>query len=1428
MICPTCGNANRAKARFCEECGALLAESPEVGIPTTLAGDRYHVIGLLGEGARKRVYHARDNRLGREVAVALVKTDGLDDAGRARIAREARAMARLGDHPSVVTVFDVDDHDGAPLIVTQLMAGGSLAELLDAAEGHRLPIDESIAILCDVAAALGHAHALDIVHRDVKPANVWLDGSGVARLGDFGLAVPADEARLTAEGIVVGTAAYLAPEQAMGREPDPRADLYALGAMGYEMLCGRPPFLGDDAAGVITQHLHAAPVAPSWHRAGIPPGLEALVLALLAKDPDARPANAHEVVDALRDLGRVPEALAPPQVVDVSAPIIPVSGRLVGRGDELAALRAALDDTLAGSARLVLVVGEPGIGKTRLSEELATHARLQGAQVCWGRCHESDLAVPYLPFIEVLRAYVRTRPDDELRAELGSGAPDVAALVSELRERFPDLPPSPLLDADAERLRLFESVASFLHHAAAVQPLVLVLDDLHWADRPSLLLLAHLARRFEHERVLLVGTYRDVDVDRTHPLADTLALLRRERLHQRLALTGLPRDDVKALIADLGDQEPTEGFTDTITRATEGNPLFVAEILRHLIATGALQRVDGKWTGTSESIAAELPEGVREVIGRRLSRLSDDCNALLVVAAVMAGGFTLDVAAAAAGIDDDRALDLLDEAVDAQVVREQRDTPGAYEFTHALIRQTLYGELTTPRRVRLHRKVLDALETRYAAHPDAHFAEFAHHAFQAAPGGDAAKAVDYAVRAARRAAEQAAYDEQARSYRLALQAQELVEPPDARRECELRVALCRALKQGVAGEESEAVLLPAVAIARRLGDTGLLTRVLAALVFNSAVGAPGALSLAEELFVSLPPAEHGARALVLRILGQPWALSDARRNRELLEESLAEARAAGDAVTLAQTLASVTAAARGRRDPKYAEYREEFYRVAVAAGEQRLVLETMRGQVEDHLVAGDRAALLATLAEVHRLTDELRDPLSAVFSEHHGLMLAVLEGRFADADAIAVALRPRVRAFGNPNLSAMVGISLVPARREQGRIGEFVVPTRRVVDAAPEVAVWRAGLAHICALSGLADDAHEALDRVLAHGTAPIIETLSYLYTLAAAGETAAVLGDRRHAASLLSALLPHRGSSATILNWVCYGAVDRYLGLLAMTLDRPDEATDYFESALAMHERMEAWPFAARTRHDLARALAARGESGDPERAQSLWNDALGAALEIGMPALAEEVVAAKLDLQGADRSTTLRSIDMVAAAVSIERPDLRRHASGAGDVAIVFSDLEDSTTLFDRLGDARAHEMQKSHAETVRLLATQHRGTVVKEAGDGFMLAFTDAGDAVNWSVALQRATQEHDFGDDVGPVRVRVGLHSGAVIHEGDDFFGRTVIVAARVASAAEGGQILVTDAIRDTTAGIRIALGPARVIALKGLTGTHRAFPVIWHQ
>src|SRR5262245_49974251 len=452
--------------------------------------DRYRIESLLGRGAMGAVYRAHDRSLDRAVAIKLLSGGPDDPEARARLAREARAAAAL-NHPHIVAVYDAGDDQGIPYIVMELVTGGSLA-------GRRgIAVDIVCEIGLQLCGALQHAHAHGIVHRDLKPENILLAEDGdrpVVKVADLGIARLSRASRMTAAGTVLGTADYLAPEQALGAEVDGRADLYALGVVLYELASGRLPFLGDDALVVISQHLHAPVVPPSTYREGLPPALEAVILRLLAKSPDTRFASADEAAALLEEARRAPVATVTPAAgTGASALELLARGRLVGRRDELQRLRDLWLRSTEGHGHLVMISGEPGVGKTRLADEVIVHARLVGAAVLRGGCYEYEATTPYLPFVEALRQWVHAQSPDALRARLGPLASELARLAPEIAKVGPFEPSPPLAPAE-ERLRLFDHVARLLQSVARDRGLLLVLDDLHWADHGTLSLLQYLLR----------------------------------------------------------------------------------------------------------------------------------------------------------------------------------------------------------------------------------------------------------------------------------------------------------------------------------------------------------------------------------------------------------------------------------------------------------------------------------------------------------------------------------------------------------------------------------------------------------------------------------------------------------------------------------------------------------------------------------------------------------------------------------------------------------------------------------------------------------------------------------------------------------------------------------------------------------------------
>ena len=373
----------------------------------------------------------------------------------------------------------------------------------------------------------------------------------------------------------------------------------------------------------------------------------------------------------------------------------------VARGRELQLLRQLWERARAGQRQLLLLAGDPGIGKTSLALEFARAAHAEGATVLFGHCDETAL-VTYQPFVEALRHFVGVCPPDELWEQVSGEGATLVRLVPELAEHLPNLPELATASPEGDRYQLFGAVASFLAAASRSSPLVLILDDLHWADEPTLLLLRHIARSPERSALIILGTYREADIDRSHPLARLLADLRRDRTSERMALQGLAEHDVATLVGEGGGQNAVHALSQAIHKQTEGNPFYIGEIVRHLKETGVIDQHDGQIAPNVSVSELHIPESIKEVIGQRLSRLSEECNSVLTIASVIGREFDLGALERASGLPSERLLEHLDEAVAAHVVVEAPQAEGRFSFSQGLMHETLYDELTTSRRVRFH------------------------------------------------------------------------------------------------------------------------------------------------------------------------------------------------------------------------------------------------------------------------------------------------------------------------------------------------------------------------------------------------------------------------------------------------------------------------------------------------------------------------------------------------------------------------------------------------------------------------------------------------------------------------------------------------------------------------------------------------------
>jgi tetratricopeptide (TPR) repeat protein len=1165
-------------------------------IPSSFANGRYVVKRFLGEGGKKKVYLAHDTLLDRDIAFALIKMEGLDEAAQERVSREAQAMGRLGSHPHIVTVFDIGDEAGQPYLVLPLLPGGDVEGLIEKADGHRLPIEQAIKLAIDTCQGLEFAHSKGIVHRDLKPGNVWLAEDGRAMIGDFGLAVAMDRSRLTQAGMMVGTVSYMPPEQAMGGEITPRSDLYSLGAMLYEMVCGRPPFVGDESVAIIGQHLNTPPVAPAWHRPDCPPGMEALILRLLEKDPSKRPGAAREVREALtltlshRERGSAsePSPSGRGQGEGSQGPDPLYRGAFVGREPELRQLRDAYDAATSGQGSLAMVVGEPGIGKTALCEQLATYVAMRGGKALVGHCYEEgSLSLPYLAFVEALRTYVLAREPAGLRADLGSAGPEVARIVSEVRDRADVQPSAASGDPDDDRWRLLQAVTSFLRNAASVQPLLIVLEDLHWADRGTLDLLLHVARNLQGSRLLIIGTYRDVEVDRAHPLSSTLAELRRVGSLPRLQLRGLTVEEVQRMYGFIRGQEVTWARAEAVHRQTEGNPLFVQEVIRYMVEEGYIVREGGRWVIT-EGTGPEtgIPEGLRDVVGKRLNRLSEKTNQVLSIAAVMGREFRLDVLQQVSGLPEEDVVAALEEANERAVV-EQRQALGAiaFHFTHAFFRSTLYEEMFAPRRIRLHQQVGRALEQAYARRLEEHAAELAEHFAQSTEREDLEKALHYCELAAQRAMSVFAYGEAERHLQQALNALEVLDPDDATKRCDLLLALGDAmLPQEDTRQIAETVAPEAFELAEALGDSARAVK--AALHACEAImrawgGRTGEYTEALRIWASraaahaLPETDEGVYSDVY--LG--WAILE--DNRASGHDYMRRAVMTAHDLSAAPFFAAAGRALNNLLALKDRQLVEALAREVSGrerSGARSVDLALCLTHVGFVLIEiGERPAAEAVWRDLAQLAERTRDV--GIITAARGMrdFEKFIDGQLEDAWSLGDALRTEAREMG----LGLGGIWAVPTIWPLGirlliylgRPAEITAETDlpgRATQAFGAVALAHAG--HLDAAANI----------VRRFGNVGSPEDESGSQVLLSSLEVSILCENK----DLVEALVKRFAPFARELHHGHGVSIGRLLGNGSLLLGKPDEARSYYMQALAVSEKVRFRPEISLIRLNLAELL--------------------------------------------------------------------------------------------------------------------------------------------------------------------------------------------------------------------------------------------------
>jgi class 3 adenylate cyclase/tetratricopeptide (TPR) repeat protein len=911
---------------------------------------------------------------------------------------------------------------------------------------------------------------------------------------------------------------------------------------------------------------------------------------------------------------------------------LPATG-YVGRVAERERLTELWGQVRSGSRRLALIAGEAGVGKTRLSTHLAQHIYEQGATVLYGRCDE-DLGVPYQPWAQGLGHLVKEAPRKVLDTHLKRHAGTLTRLVPALSDRVPDLPSPRESDPETERYLLYAAVAGLLEEAGKTEPLLVILDDLHWADPPTLSLLRHVVSAGSASmRVLIVGAYRDSELSENHPLTGLLADLHRERGVERVKLTGLHSEEVEALMeAAAGHDLDEEGraLAAEIARETAGNPFFAVELFRHLAESGAIVRAkDARWRLVGNLDDLGLPQSVREVIGRRVTRLGPDARAALSAAAVIGRDFDVDLLLAVLELSEPRLLDLLQGAVAGSLLKENRTRPGRFTFIHALVEHTLYEDLGLTRRALLHRQVAEALEAQYGNEPGERLGELAGHWAAAVVATDTAKAIHYARLAAERGLEALAPAEAARWYRQALELHERAPSGDRAERCELLIGLGEAQRQ-TGNAEFRQTLLDAARAAQELDDADrLCTAVLANSRgwFSQMQGAIdiGRVQALEAAAVAVPP-DDPRRARVLALLASELQYAgEPARCRVLASESIELAKATGDPEALAHALLDAfmgiwtadTLQQRGAMTRELVElaHRLDDPRLSVGAAVRTVIVG---------MESGDRRRVESGLAVMRTQAALVPEPSMTWLHFLYEAGCAALRGELEAAERWGVQGFEVGKASGQPDAVAAFGMQLVQVRYFQDRVGELVEPSVRLARRPDSHWLYRATGALALVESGREDEAYALAAAEDLHN-APW--DWHWAWTMFIWVHVCCRLGLVDRQSELYELLVPFStqlvGSGTSV-----WGSIAWTLGTLATSLKRYQVAVGHFRTAAEIEDRLVAPLLLARTRVGWARALIARGRYEDLPGATRILEQAHETATRLGGALVCREVAGCRSDL--------------------------------------------------------------------------------------------------------------------------------------------------------------------------------------------------------
>jgi DNA-binding SARP family transcriptional activator len=964
---------------------------------------------------------------------------------------------------------------------------------------------------------------------------------------------------------------------------------------------------------------------------GIEPGHDVAWLehAILNQDPSLdfpvpeEPADADEVANGTAAAA----AKESPPAYHVRVPTS-AEAALVGRDHETALLRAWWSSVRTGESRLLLVDGEPGIGKTRLVADLARAVDEEGFLVLWGRCDEEPVA-PFQPFAEALGHYFQAVSADRIAQLPEWQLTEMSRLVPRLREHVPSFVEE-AGDPDSARFRFFEAVAATLGELSAPGTILLVVDDLQRADLPTLLLLRHVLRNTEPSRLGVVGMCTDSEVPADHRLRSLLADLRADRRLETVHLAGLREEAVEQLLRSW--PEAPQDLTPQLFKLTDGNPLFLDEMLRQLS-----ERTNDAAPGDDDSVPPDLspPEAIRELVGRRVSRLPQDVIYLLHAAAVAGLEFEASVVAEAAGLTADRRLDAFDRAEESRLLRRVGDeVRDRYGFTHALVREAIYGELLRGRRVRYHHKIAVATEEAHADALDVLVNELAHHYYLGAPLADADKAIHYCRAAGERALRLLAFEDAVGHLSRSLEVAEQHGPQDLRARCDALMALAEAQHRAGDPAQGDANFERAAAIARDLGDAERLAAAALRAGSVSALGVvaadEGQIRLLEEARSTLPDADSHLRAMVSARLGlvivhsAGVAASGLRqRSLDLTSEAIAMARRLDDRSALGYALNARMHALWGMEPAaERLATGTELGEIAADAGDELLALYGHMWRIRELLARGDVAAVNDEVDRFAARRTGPTHPLAAPYGFNVGAMMAAVSGDFDRAELMGHQALAAAAGYDEMALN-FYGVLMIWTWWQRGELGAHGTPFHEVVRQAPaDHPMVRAALALAHAEGGEAETALADLRGLAAMGWEAVADdhTQGLALALGAAACGTLEADAREHAVPVYELLRPFAGTAVVIRApaAACLGPADQYLGLVASSMGDLALAEVHFEASLRLARHMASAPFVAAAEVELGRTLRRRGREQEQERVAVLLRSAEEASLQMGLQRLA------------------------------------------------------------------------------------------------------------------------------------------------------------------------------------------------------------------